>query len=78
MLSKILGLPTMKQPIAPIEQVNTRGAQGPEAAGKNPFLAGVTGGADPYGQYDRGLEHGFSGAQYRDGAVLGKRLNLEC
>ena len=30
-----------------------------------------------YSQYDNSLEHGYGGVQYRDGAVLGAKLNLE-
>ena len=64
--------------VQPVETVGARGARGVEGTGQNPFAGAVTGGQDPYSQHDRDLEHGFGGAQYRDGAILGKKLNFEC
>lgn len=64
--------------VQPVDTVTARGARAVEGTGQNPFAGAITGGQDVYGQHDRGLEHGFGGAQYRDGAVIGKRLNFEC
>lgn len=33
---------------------------------------------DAYGQYDRALEHGFAGEQYKNGKLVGGLLNFEC
>lgn len=33
---------------------------------------------DAYAQYDRALEHGFAGEQYRYGKPAGGLLNFEC
>ena len=30
-----------------------------------------------YSQYDNALEHGYNGGQYKDGAILGAKLNME-
>ena len=32
---------------------------------------------DAYGQYDRALEHGFGGEQFRNGKKVGGLLNFE-
>ena len=44
-----------------------------------PILAAtlLTGGENVYAQHDRALEHGYGGAQYSDGAILGRKLNVE-
>lgn len=33
--------------------------------------------ADNYGKLDRSMEHGFGGAQYRDGVLIGEKFNME-
>jgi len=52
---------------------SSRAVQG---GGVNPFAPQQR--AEAYAQYDRGLEHGYGGAQYRNGEVIGKKLNFEC
>ena len=64
--------------VQPVDTVGARGARGVEGTGQNPFAGAITGGENLYAQHDRDLEHGFAGAQYRDGAILGKKLNFEC
>ena len=64
--------------VQPVDTVGARGARGVEGVGQNPFAGAVTGGENVYAQHDRGLEHGFGGAQYRDGAIIGRKLNFEC
>mgnify|MGYP006908905249 CR=1 FL=1 len=39
---------------------------------------GGTPAVDSYGQYDRGLDHGFGGAQFSLGGTSGSIINYEC
>lgn len=39
---------------------------------------GGTPAVDRYGQYDRGLDHGFGGSQFSLGGTSGSIINYEC
>ena len=79
MLSKVLGLMNYP-PITPTQEVGARGAQGLQGVqptSQNPWAGAVTGGTDVYAQHDRALEHGYAGAHYDNGGIVGRKLNIE-
>lgn len=76
MLPKVLGFMNSLT-VPPTTPVTSEGAQKIGSPKQNFFVNGPTTSAGAYDQYDRGLEHGYGGAQYRDGAIIGKRLNIE-